>query len=91
MEIEKNDKLSSIWAEAYKSCLASVGDKHKLDDPRFPPPASAAELLNGINKQDGKFTEFRDKRKEIWNALNWSMRPLELLGNVAAGPASTVG
>lgn len=60
----------------------------KLDDGSIPKPTSADNLLAEIDRQQSKFTDFREKRHTLFTVLGGALKPVELVGNLAAGGAS---
>ncbi|PGG96485.1 hypothetical protein AJ79_09575 [Helicocarpus griseus UAMH5409] len=73
---EKQDQFTAIWTAAKAQYADVVGED--IDDPSFPHPLSTDELLASLDKQNKNFKHFREKRA----------RPIELVGNLAAGGAA---
>ncbi|KAI9833813.1 MAG: hypothetical protein M1826_006336 [Phylliscum demangeonii] len=80
------DQISLIWADAVSQYYKTTGIN--LHDDRSPKPRSAEDLLKQVDQQQSNFTEFRNKRATMFQVLQVTLMPVELLGNVAAGGAS---
>ena len=63
---------------------------HRLDNVNNPPPNTAEALLHDIDGDLTSFSEFRGKRRSLFNVLGGALKPIELISNVAAGGSSTV-
>lgn len=85
---ESEAQFAGIWDEALKQ-YAQVTNK-RLEDANMPKPTSAANLLQEIESQQAKFSDFRGKRHMLFTVLGGAMKPIELVGNLAAGGASMV-
>ena len=48
------------------------------------------DLMSEIDARNTKFSEFREKRGVLFDALKTALIPVELFGNLAAGGASMV-
>ena len=63
---------------------------HRLDNANQPPPMTADALLIAIDKHQGRFEEFRAKRRTLFTVLGTALKPIEMIGKVAAGGASQI-
>jgi hypothetical protein len=86
--MEKGSQFSVIWATAKRQYKAATGED--LDDPKFPHPSSTDDLLTSLSRQNDEFKHFRDKKAILYTVLNDACKPIELVGNLAAGGASMV-
>lgn len=59
-----------------------------MNDPAFPHPSSIRDLETSLEAQNNKFADFRKKRGVVFDTLNGACKPIELLGNIAAGGAA---
>jgi hypothetical protein len=64
--------------------------KKKLDDPSIAKLTTVDELTKVIDAENKDFGAFREKRHEVFKVLTVAMRPVELIGDVAAGGLSNV-
>lgn len=87
-EKEKPSQFAEIWATAKGQYKATTGDD--LDDPSLPHPTSTEELLASLGRQNDEFKHFREKKAILYTVLNEACKPIELVGNLAAGGASMV-
>jgi hypothetical protein len=90
MEKEKENasQFAKIWATAKGQYKATTGED--LDDPSFPHPTSTDDLLDSLGRQNDEFKHFREKKAILYTVLNDACKPIELVGNLAAGGASMV-
>ena len=76
----------AIWLRAKKRYAEVTGDD--MDDPAFPHPSSIHDLEASLDTQNNNFADFRKKRGMIFDSLNGICKPIQLLGNIAAGGAA---
>lgn len=62
--------------------------KKKLDDPALKDVTTVDGLLRAIDNENNVFSDFREKRHGIFTALTIAMRPVEVVGDLAAGGVS---
>jgi hypothetical protein len=76
--------------DIYKAAIKRYEDiTHKrLDDPSITRLTTLGGLKDEIDARNKEFTTFREKRHGIFAVLSAAMRPIELLGDLAAGGAS---
>ncbi|KAF2794942.1 NACHT and TPR domain protein [Melanomma pulvis-pyrius CBS 109.77] len=76
--------------DIYKAAIRRYEEitKTKLDDPSIARLATLDDLTKAIEAKNKEFTAFRAKRHGIFAALSVAMRPIELVGDLAAGGAS---
>lgn len=86
--VEKGSQFAAIWATAKAQYTAAVGED--IDGPSFPHPSSTDDLLVALEQQNSDLRHFREKRAIIFDILNGACRPIELVGNLAAGGAALV-
>lgn len=80
-----NNQIPNI----YKAAIERYEEitRKKLDDPSLLKLTSVEGLIQTIESDNAKFESFRAKRHGIFAALASAMRPIELLGDLAAGAA----
>ncbi|KAI9750761.1 MAG: 4-aminobutyrate transaminase [Chaenotheca gracillima] len=86
MAEDRGDQFSAIWTKAKLQYTEITGKE--MDDPGFPHPSSTQELLSALDHQNKDFAHFRKKRAIVFNILEMTCKPIELVGNLAAGGAS---
>ncbi|KAI9769862.1 MAG: hypothetical protein M1839_003581 [Geoglossum umbratile] len=59
-----------------------------LNDPDLLRITTVDDLIKEVDKRNTKFTSFREKRHTLFDVLEGAMKPIELVGNLAAGAAS---
>jgi len=84
---EQDAQFMSIWNEAFARHQELAG---KLSDRATPHPTSPDSLLEEIDRQHAQFANFRDKAPVLRTVLKTALKPIELIGNLAAGGASMV-
>ncbi|KAK1141293.1 hypothetical protein N8T08_009197 [Aspergillus melleus] len=84
--MEKNIQFQAIWGQA-KERYRALTDID-LDDPSAPHPASTADLVTILDTHNREFKHFREKRSLVFDSLQSACKPIELVGNLAAGAAS---
>ena len=85
-EIER--RFSSLVEEAHKEYLASADENQK--DFLSPPITSANALLRLIRDQNEQFSNFRNRERRLLDVVSNLIRPVEVIGGVAAGAAEEV-
>ena len=81
-------QINLIWADAVSQYNKTTGIN--LHDAQSPKPQSAEELLNLLDRRQSNFSEFRSKRAKMFKVLSGALTPIESLGKIASGYASTV-
>ncbi|KAI9820909.1 MAG: hypothetical protein M1826_000823 [Phylliscum demangeonii] len=82
-----DSEISLMWEEAVSQYNETTGVN--LLDADFPKPESADDLLTLVDKRQSNFSKFRHKRGKIFAALKGALKPVQLLGKLAADGAST--
>ena len=82
------DQFSAVWFTAKQRYKESTGKD--LDSSSFPHPSTTEDLLTSLDAQNNDFKHFREKRGLVFNILQGVCKPIELVGNLAAGGASMV-
>ncbi|KAF3481931.1 NACHT and TPR domain-containing protein [Arthroderma uncinatum] len=82
---EKN-QIPAVYSEAIKKYEEIT--KKPLLDPTLLEITSTDALLDKIEKENGKFDDFRATRNGLFNALECALKPIELVGHLASGAAS---
>ncbi|PYH86184.1 hypothetical protein BO82DRAFT_388862, partial [Aspergillus uvarum CBS 121591] len=82
------EHFNYLWDQA-KARYKSVTD-HDLDNPAFPSPASADDLLALLDARNADFLSFREKRSVLFHSLSTLCQPIELLTNVVSTGTSVV-
>ena len=75
-----------MWREASKRYAKKSGKR--LED--LAKPKSVDELMDQVEKQNKQYEDFRDNKSTLFKVLATAMKPIELVGNLAAGAASAV-
>jgi hypothetical protein len=81
-----NNQIPNIYAQAiatYKEITKSDLDVAILSRLR-----NVDDLTREVDARNQKFNEFREKRHIIFQSLSIALKPIELVGNLAAGSAS---
>lgn len=92
MHLDKMDdddvegQFAAILADAARIYKEKSGAS--LDDFTEPSMASVDDLQRQLNLYNSGFSAFRAKRKAIFVAASAALRPVELVGEIAAGAAS---
>lgn len=76
--------VANMYAAAAKRYFDLTGKKIDSLD-RFD---TADELISAVNDQNTQFKHFREKGGTVTKALSLAVKPIELVGNMAAGAAS---
>ncbi|KAI9680348.1 MAG: hypothetical protein M1829_001234 [Trizodia sp. TS-e1964] len=84
---EEDGQFASIWATAVDQYFTST-NINRYDQTIFTTPSSAESLMQELDAHHSQFTDFRAKRGTLFSILMQSMKPVELVGNMAAGAAS---
>lgn len=76
--------------DIYKAAIRRYQEitKEKLDDPSITRLTTLGDLTDAIDARNKEFTAFREKRHGLFTILSAAMRPIELIGDLAAGGAS---
>jgi fungal STAND N-terminal Goodbye domain len=82
----RKSQIPAIYGTAIRRFEEITGKK--LDDPDLLRIATVDGLMKEVDKRNDKFSKFRDKRHTFFNVLEGAMKPIELVGNLAAGAAS---
>jgi hypothetical protein len=84
------DTMSSQVPAIYKEAIRRYEEltKKNLDDPALLKMTSVDDLMKEVDQQNNKFSGFRETRHLFFDALEGAMKPIELVGNLAAGAAS---
>lgn len=82
----EREQLPAIYKQAIKQYEQIT--KKKLDDPGLPKMTSVDSLVKEIEQQNNKFSEFRETKHLFFDILEGAMKPIELVGDLAAGAAS---
>lgn len=81
------DQIPSIYKDAILRYEEIT--KKKLDVPAVLKMTSVEDLLKEVDRQNDKFSDFRETRHLLFDVLQGAMQPIELVGNLAAGAVST--
>lgn len=81
-----SDDIGELWQEASKRYADICGKDLKT----LPMPKTTAELLSSVEKQNKDYKHFREKSGTLFTVLSAAVKPIELVGNLAAGAASAV-
>lgn len=81
-------QFNSIWKAANKQYTEVTGKA--LDNASFPHPGSTDNLINFIELHNKDFRHFKTKKATLFTVLRNVCKPIETIGNLAAGGVSTV-
>lgn len=84
--MSESDQVALIWSAAVDRYEQITN--RKLDDPALERLSTVEELLSVIDSENKQFSDFREKRRGIFTALEYALRPIELVGGIAAGATS---
>lgn len=84
--MSESDQVALIWSAAVDRYEQITN--RKLDDPALEHLSTVEGLLSVIDSENKQFSDFREKRRGIFTALEYALRPIELVGGIAAGAAS---
>jgi hypothetical protein len=76
--------IGTLWQEARKR-YADISGKDLKD---LPMPKTTEDLLSNVEKQNQDYKHFREKSGTLFTVLSAAVKPIELVGNLAAGAAS---
>jgi hypothetical protein len=84
--------MASQIPDIYQAAIARYEEttRKKLNDPSIAKLTTVDELTRVIDAENKEFSAFRKKRYGIFKVLTVAMRPVELIGDVAAGGLSNV-
>ena len=82
----RSDQVSSVWDLAIRRYEETTGEK--LNDPILKRLTTVNGLLEAIESENKKFSDFREKRQSLFIVLKNAMLPIELVGDIAAGGAA---
>ncbi|OQO02620.1 hypothetical protein B0A48_12148 [Cryoendolithus antarcticus] len=77
-------EFDRIWQEASRR-YAEISGKRLEELPRF---RTADELIKNVDNQNKDYKHFREKSHGLLAVLSAAVKPIELVGNLAAGAAS---
>ncbi|PLB46320.1 hypothetical protein P170DRAFT_429441 [Aspergillus steynii IBT 23096] len=84
--MEKGSQFQAIWNQAKERYRTLT--EIDLDNPSAPHPVSTTDLMGMLDTQNQDFKHFREKRSLVFDSLQAACKPIELVGNLAAGAAS---
>lgn len=84
--MSESDQVALIWSAAIDRYEQITN--RKLDDPALERLSTVEGLLSVIDSENKQFSDFREKRRGIFTALEYALRPIELVGGIAAGATS---
>ena len=79
-------QFAAIVADAAKQYADSSGNS--LDSFDKPQMKTVDDLMNQINTHNEQFDHFRAKRHNVFKAMGIALKPVELIGEMASGPAA---
>jgi hypothetical protein len=81
-----SSQTTLIWKQAIKRYEEIT--KKQLDNTALKNLKTVDDLLQQIDSENQSFSDFRRKRHDIFRAMTFALRPIELVGDLAAGGAS---
>lgn len=85
-EVER--RFASLIEDAHKEYLASAEESQK--DFLSPPIKTTNALLRLIRDQNEQFSNFRNRERRLLDVVSSLLKPVEIIGGVAAGAAEEV-
>ncbi|EFR02973.1 NACHT and TPR domain-containing protein [Nannizzia gypsea CBS 118893] len=82
----ENNQIPTIYKEAIEKYEEIT--KKPLLDPTLLEITSTEALFDRIEKENGKFDDFRATRHGLFDALECALKPIELVGHLVSGAAS---
>lgn len=80
-----DDQLfTNIWADAFDNYSRQTG-RDIRKQPTLATLHTTDDLLQAIEHKQQDFDQFRYKQAKLWEILHLTMKPVELLGDVAKG------
>ena len=79
-------RFAAVLADAAKRYSDSSDES--LDDFTKPPMKSVDDLQRVLERQNEHFSNFRSKRQKIYSAVNATLQPIQVIGELVAGAAS---
>jgi hypothetical protein len=86
--LAEHQQFANLWNRAVQEYLDITGND--LKDHSIPKPESVEELTKSVTEQHAEFSAFRQRGAEFRKCLAYALSPIKVLGNLAAGGASTV-
>jgi fungal STAND N-terminal Goodbye domain len=80
------NQIPFIYAQAIASYQEIT--KNELDVTILSRLRNVDDLTREVDARNQKFGEFREKRHIIFESLSMAMKPIEMVGNLAAGSAA---
>ncbi|CAF3523322.1 unnamed protein product [Fusarium graminearum] len=81
-------QFAHILDDASKLYSSSDSDSFKkLADFLNPPLHNVKDLVSQVEKQNGQFAQFREKRQSVFSALAACLDPVEQIGQIVSGAA----
>ncbi|KAK4548205.1 hypothetical protein LTR36_010074 [Oleoguttula mirabilis] len=81
-----DNEFTSLWDDAREE-FADASGKDLKD---LPMPQTTEELIKSVESQNKGYKDFREKQGLLFTVLSAAVKPIELVGNLAAGAASAV-
>ncbi len=83
---ESETQFASLWQGALDQYAATSGKR--LEDGDIPKPSTLQALMAEIDGRHNQFSDFRKWRYGLFKILDMALKPIKLIGNMAAGFAS---
>ena len=83
----QDHQFESIWESALANFQDITGKK--LDEPNLAKLSSVDDLIRSMDAEDDAFRKYRQTNHIFFQVLSETLKPVELIGNLAAGGAST--
>ncbi|PHH90061.1 hypothetical protein CDD83_4633 [Cordyceps sp. RAO-2017] len=80
-------QFAQVVADAARLYKDKAGES--LDDFSTPAIKSVEDLERQLSLQNDEFSAFRAKRQAVFDALNTTLKPVELVGEIVAGAAAS--
>jgi hypothetical protein len=86
--LQPEAQFQTIWTAALSQFSAST--KKNLDDSYMLQYVDIKSLEREVDRQQCGFSAYRSKRERLFGLMAMALKPVELLGDIAAGGASLV-
>lgn len=81
--LTQKEQFALIWKNALEDYEAVTNKK--LDDPKLPKLNSVDDLISSLDTNEKDFKKYREKNHMFFQVLSGALKPVELVGNLAAG------
>lgn len=83
-------RFAAVLEDAAQRFSEASSSAESLDDFTNPPMKTVADLQRILDRQNDRFANFRAKRQNIFHAVDATLAPIQVIGEMVAGAASEV-